>query len=79
MNDPSIERHIAGPNVIEGDAVEGSFRPFLREMWVRASRGGRRLHFECLTINFDDIHRILDIFSIKAVCQTTSATTSRTQ
>jgi hypothetical protein len=28
MNDPSIERHIAGPNVIEGDAVEGSFRHF---------------------------------------------------
>src|SRR5712672_2530049 len=46
-------------NVIEGETVEESFRPFLRQMWVRASRGSRRQHFRCLTINFGDIHRIL--------------------
>jgi len=35
--------------------------------WVGASRCGRQ-HFVSLTINFDDMHRILDIFFIKAKC-----------
>jgi hypothetical protein len=65
---------------MEGNKVEGSFRPFTANMGQgKASRDGQRQHFICLTINFDDMHRILDIFSTKAVSQTISDTRSLTQ
>ena len=64
MGDPSAERQIAGLYLTEGDTVEGSFRPCLQLMVVRPRR------FVCLTINFDDSHLILSIFSIKAVYRT---------
>ena len=44
----------------ECDTVEGSF----------AVNGGRATAFVCLTINLDDMHLILSIFSIKAVYRT---------
>jgi hypothetical protein len=61
MGDPSAERQIANVYFTECDTVEGSFRPSLQLMGVEPRR------FVCLTINFDDMHRILSIFSIKAV------------
>jgi hypothetical protein len=77
---PSAERQFADPNVMEGNTVEGSFRHFTANMGQgKASRGRQRQHLICLTINFDDMHRIFDIFSKKAVCQTISATPSLTQ
>ena len=72
---PSAERQFADPNVIEGNTAERSFRHFTANMGQgKASRDGQRQHIICLTINFSDIHRILGIFSINAVCQTISAT-----
>jgi hypothetical protein len=57
MGDPSAERQIANVYFTECDTVEGSF----------AVNGIGPRRFVCLTINFDDMHRILSIFSIKAV------------
>jgi hypothetical protein len=42
----------------------------LRRRFSGLHKGGGQ-HFGCLTINFDDMRRILDIFSVKAMCRTT--------
>jgi len=38
-------------------------------MWVEVNPDDQQ-HIGCLTINFDDMRRILDIFFTKAICQT---------
>jgi hypothetical protein len=43
-----------------------------RKLWAifegNVQEKWKRHRFACLTINFDDMHSILDIFFIKAVC-----------
>src|SRR5215472_13386573 len=64
----SAERQFVGLNSYGGDAVKGSSRP---SFGARASRGGRQ-HVGRLTINVDDFHLILDIFSTKSMGQAIS-------
>jgi hypothetical protein len=52
---------------MEDDTVKGSFQPSFGAN-VGQGKSVRRQHVGRLTINFDDMYPILDIFSKKATC-----------
>jgi hypothetical protein len=71
----SKERYVGYREAVSSEPieVEGSFQHLYGPCGSGQVEGSRRQHFRCLTINFGDMHRILDIFSIKAMRQIISA------